>query len=232
MTTAEMLALLKLRTKVADESKLTLELKSAYRWAARRIFNAEGGPDLLLTLGEELTAFASNTKTFDLGAAVAGGFLGLKMLWVKLPGDTRFVPMDAVDATDLQDSAAIATPDVATGNPICYAVYNMDKLRFASTIPATSVLRVDYFKTGSPPDPTTNPTQENGTDLPDVFHDAICSKAIAQLFSDLDDDREGTWETRARDEITDAVFQATKRVQGPTRTKPFQARRRRSVNGL
>ncbi len=231
MLTSEMMDLLKLRTKVADQSKLLLELRSGYRWAARRIFNAEGGPDLLVTLGEELTALAATTRDYNVGSLTAGVLLGIKQLWVKLPSDSKFTLMEPTDAGNVcftnADSATTAAPVTAIGHPVFYTVVNVSKVRFAPALPSGAVVRIDYFRTGEPPDPTTNPTQTNGTDLPDVFHDAICSKAIAQTFGFLDDSREGAWETRARDELNDAIYLATKRTQSPPQTTPFRAGRRR-----
>lgn len=235
MTTNEMLDTLQRRTKIADRVKLIAELKSAYRWAARRIYNTAGGPELLMVLGEELTALASTTRDLDLSATgvLDAGCIGIKRLWVKLPSDAKFVPMNSCDSNDelftSLDSGTAAAPTIAAGHPILYMVYNFVQLRFAGALPAGSVLRADYFKSGEPPEPTLNPTMTNGNDLPDPFHDAICSKAIAQLFNIIDDEREGTWETRARDELNDALFVGSKRTQGPTRTQPFRSGRRRLV---
>lgn len=234
MTTQEMFDALKSRTKISDASKLGTELRSAYRWVVRRVYNAAGGPDLLMTIGEELPALVAVTRDYDLGANVtAGELLGIKKLWLKLPQDTRFTGMDPSDADDPgfanMDSGTNATPDVAGGHPVLYTVINFDKLRFAPALPTTSVLRADYFRIGPVPDPTTNDIQQNSLDLPAAFHDAMVSKATAQLFTMLDDTREGTWETRARDELNDAIFTATNRTQYPTTTQPYKARRRRYI---
>ena len=223
-----MVARVRRKTHQADESKIVNELQAAQRWVGRRVFNSTGGPELLTTIGEELTALAATTRSYDLGANVTGGvFLGLKQLWVKLPGSTRFSKMDHVDVTEMADSATTAAPDIASGHPISYAVINFSKLRFAPALPASSVLRVDYFRVAPLLDPASNNTTENGSDLPEVFHDAIVHKANAQIFNDLDDDREGAEETRARDAFSSAMDIATGRVQGPTRTQPFNPRRRR-----
>lgn len=232
MTTTEMLALMKQRTKVGDQEKLLNELRSAYRWVVRRVYNSADGPDLLMTIGEELPAFVAITRNYDLGANVVGGeFLGLKNLWLRLPGDVKFTPLLFRDENDdaflAWDFSLAATPLLAISHPVFYTVINFSKLRFAPALPIGSILRADYFRIGPVPDPTTNDTQENGVDLPAQFHDAMVHKATAQLFGTLDDSREKSEEARARDVITDAIYATGKRVQFPTRVQGYGRRRRR-----
>lgn len=231
MTVAEMLDALKWRTKKRDITELLIELNSAARWTARRVYNSEGGPDLLSTFGAELS-IGSTTKSYDLGANVPTGvFLGIKRLWLMLPGETEFTRMTEADlespAFTANDNRLAADPLIATGHPVFYEVYNFDELRFDKALPANSKLRADYWREPPALDPTNNATIENGLDLPAVFHDAVISKATAQIFSVLDDSRVGEFETRARDEITDAIRTAGRRSQGPTQTIPFTRGRRR-----
>jgi hypothetical protein len=234
MTTVEMVTFVKAWTKHPDDTKILIALRSGYRWTVKRVYNSEGGPNLLSTIGREL-AIASTTRDYDLSAAIvtAGGgeLLGIKKLWLKLPSDQNFTPMNETDAEtpvfQSYDAELAASPTIASGHPVMYQVVNYDKVRFAPALPAGSTLRVDYFRVAPPPDPTTNNTAETALDLPAIFHDAMVSKAIAHMFNMLDDTREGTWETRARDEVNDAIFTAGKRVQQPTRTTPWRRGRRR-----
>ncbi len=226
-----MLDLMKQRTKVQDSAKLLRELRSAYRWAVRRVYNAAGGPDLLTTIGEELPVLAAVTRDYDLGAAVTGGeFLGVKMLSLKLPIDSFFTEMQPSDANATKfasaDSAPVSNPNIAQGHPVMYTAINFSKVRFAPALPIGAIIRADYFRIGPVPDPTTNPTQEDGVDFPAIFHDAVVSKAVAQIFTTLDDTREGTSETRARDELNDAIYLATSRTKGPVQTRPVRSHRR------
>lgn len=232
MTTAEMVDLVKQRSKLQDEVKILRELRAAYRWVARRVFMSSRGPELLSTYGEELTALVSTTREFNIGAAVTGGeLLGIKTLWAKLPGDTIFTPLEPADAGSpgfmAADSAPTADPDIATGHPVFFAIINYSSARFAPALPATTVLRVDYWRLGPAPDPTTNPTATLGTDLPAIFHDAIVTKCVAQTFHNIDDEREAADEAKARDELNDALIVGDKRNQGPVQTTPFRSRRGR-----
>jgi hypothetical protein len=234
MTTAEMFDLIQQRTKVSDKTKILRELTAAYRWVARRVFMSSSGPDLLATYGEELTALADTTREYDLGGNVAGGeFLGLKTLWLRLPSDASFTPMIPSDASEPcfrnADGAPSASPELAIGHPCYYAIVNFSMLRFAPALPAGSILRADYFRLGPAPDLAANPTPRNSYDLPGIFHDAMVTKACALLFHGLDDERENTEETRARDELTDALVVKDKRVQAPVTTAPFRSRRRRWI---
>lgn len=237
MTTAEMIALLKQRTKIQDPTKLLLELREGYRWAVNKVFKSADGPQMLMTVGEEITLNA-DTRDYNLEANLAAGnnLLGFQQLWVKLPDGTNFSLMYPRDIEDpdfiSQDSATAADPLIAQGHPIFFAVLNYGSVRFAPALPSGSVLRVDYARVGPVPDPTTNPTQENGTDIPGLFHSACVAKATAHLFNTLDDDREGGWETRAESFLNDAIFAAGKaaRTQRPVKTQPF--RRTRYRRGL
>lgn len=228
MTTLEMMALLRQRTKIPDSSKLLNELRVAYRWAVNKIYKSADGPRLLCTVGEELT-LAAITRSYDLEANLAGGtLLGMKQLWAKLPGATQFTPMIPRDVSDPEfmalDAQTAADPLIATGSPVFYSMINFGQARFAPALPATTVLRVDYARIGPAPDPTLNPTQQDGTDIPGLFHDAIVNKATALLFNTLDDTREGSWHTQAMDVLNDAIFAAGKgaQTQQPVQTQPFR----------
>jgi hypothetical protein len=228
MTAQEMVDMIKFRTKQPDVAKILSELRAANRWVAKRVFLSTGGPDLLSTIGTEVT-IAATARNYNLAAALAPNeILGIKKLMLKLPTDTRFTKMNDVDANNEDfiklDSELDATPLIASCHPVLYQPYNFDQVRFAPAIPATSIIRVDYFRLAPPPDPTANPLTTNGSDLPAIFHDAIVNKATAHCFSNLDDTRVGEWETRARDEITDAIHLASNRTQTPTETQPFRRR--------
>lgn len=235
MTTTEMVALVTQRTKVSDATKIVRELNSALRWVARRVYNTADGPDLLVTVGQELATLVATTRDYDLGTAfttaVAGTeLMGVKLLWVKLPSDTIFRPMISADSNSQEfvdkDSAATATPDIAVGHPILYNVINFSKVRFAPALPSGAVVRADVFRIPPALSTSSNDAQANGDDLPSIFHDSIVHKANAQIFSGLDDSREGAEETRARDTINDAIF-ASRRTQAPQRTTGWRAKRRR-----
>ncbi len=243
MTGNEMLALLQQRTKIASKTKRINELRAAYRWVVRRVFNTADGPDLLCTIGEELPALVAVTRTYNLGAAVTGGeLLGIKKLWVKLPSDTRFVPMQDADSDEPEfldaDSYPNATVVAASGHPVLYDAINFSQIRFAPPLPIGAVIRADYFRIGPEPGVPEDSSEseseelaedaEVGVDLPSIFHDAMVNEATALLFNTLDDDREDGWHMKARDAINDAIYNA-KRVQGPTVTQPFRARRRRYI---
>lgn len=234
MTTQEMLDLLYQRTKISDQDKLLRELRDAYDWAVSEIFISADGPQLLMTVGEELPVLVSTTRNYNLEAALVGGsLLGLETLWVKLPTATLFTIVFPRTITDpdflAMDSATAATPLIASGHPIFYAVINDGQIQFAPALPAGTVIRADYARVGSVPDTTTNPTQQDGADLPALFHRAIVCKATAQLFNTLDDSREGSWETRAIDAKNRAVYAAGKatRTQRPVQTQPFRRGNRR-----
>lgn len=234
MTTSEMLSILKNRTKISDPTKMLSELRVAYRWAVNEIFKSADGPQLLMTVGEQLPAFVAVTRNYDLESNLVGGnLLGLQTLWVKLLADlnfSRLIPREVTDPDFLNmDSSAIATPLVASGYPIFYAVVNFGQVRFAPALPIGAILRADYARFGLDPDPTSNPIMTDGMDLPSLFHDSIVHKATAQLFNILDDTREGAWETRAMSTITSAIYAAGKgtRTQRPVQTLPWRRGNRR-----
>ena len=156
-----------------------------------------------------------------------------------MPADTVFTSMIPADGNEQDftnaDSATTANPRIANGHPVLYEIVNFSQARFAPALPAGSVLRVDYFRMG--PAPAVGESSETeseelvepeilGEDLPSIFHDAMVSKATAQLFTMLDDSRDVTWELRAKDELNDAIYMG-KRTQSPTVVAPFRARRRR-----
>lgn len=241
MTPNEMLDLCQQWTKVSDKTKRLNALKKAYRWAVRRVFNSEDGPDLLATIGEELAALGATTQTLDIESLLAHELLGFKKLWVKLPADINFVGMMPADTTDEAfidgDAYPAANLRTAQGHPVYYDIINFGQARFSPPLPAGAVVRVDYYRLaaepGVPDDSETGSTELNeepivGEDLPAVFDDAITSEAIAMLFGQLDDDREAIWHSRALAELTDALY-IGKRVQGSTKTKPWRPRRRRFI---
>ena len=234
MTTQEMIDLLTQRTKVADATKVLRELHVAYRWAVNEIFKSADGPPMLMTVGEQITALVATTRNYDLETALTGGsLLGLKQLWLKLTSDSAFTLMIQKDISDPDfvavDSQPSADPLIATGHPVMYAVTNFGQVRFAPALPAGAVIRADYSRIGPVPDPTTNPTQQDGTDLPSLFHDAICHKGTALLFATLDDTREAAYEARAITTLNSAIYAASKavRTQSPITTQPFRAGRMR-----
>lgn len=229
MTAQEMVQLVQDRSRQRDQAKILRELRAGFRWATNRVYLTEGGPDLLSTVGQELT-LASDTRDYNLAANVTGNFLGLKQLWCKLPSDQNFIPMDHVDlevpSFQDRDSKPEASPDVAMNHPVLYHIYNFGYVRFAPALPATSILRADFFRFGPAPDPTTNNTAASGEDLTDLFHDAIVCKAAAHCLENIDDDRTGSWETRAMVYLNDALLVAQKRVQGPTAHRGWRTRSR------
>lgn len=229
MTAQEMVKLVQDRSRQRDQAKILRELRAAYRWAANRVYLSEGGPDLLSTIGQELT-LAADTRDYNLAANITGNFLGLKQLWSKLPSDVSFTPMDTADLEtpnfQNRDNQPAATPEVALNHPVLYHVYNFGMVRFSPTLPSGTILRADFFRFGAPPDPTTNNTTESGSDLDSVFHDAIVCKAAAHCLENIDDDRVGSWETRAMVYLNDALLVAQKRVQGPIPHKGWRGRRR------
>ncbi len=229
MTTAEMVDLCKQRTKVSDDTKILRELNSAYEWAVTEVFKSADGPQLLVKVGEEITALVATTRDYDLEAALTGGtLLGLTNLWAKLTTNSEFIRLVPVDVSSDEfvacDSSTIANPLIAYNLPIYYAVVNYGRVRFAPALPSGTVLRADYSKFGPVPDPTTNSTQDDGTDLPRMFHNAIVAKTVAHLFNTLDDSRESGWETRAIQFLNSAIYAAGKtvRTQAPVTTRPFR----------
>jgi hypothetical protein len=241
MTPNEMLASCLQWTKVSDKAKRLVALKKAYRWAVRRVFNSEDGPDLLSTIGEELSTLLVTTKTLDIKALLAHDLLGFKKLWLKLPADVQFVGMEPSDTTDQAfidtDSDLAANVKTAQGHPVYYDIINFGQARFSPALPAGAIIRVDYYRlaadigVGDGTETDSSELAETptiGEDLPAVFDDAVTSEAISLLFNGIDDDREASWHNRALAELTDALY-IGKRVQGPTRTKGWRPRRRRFI---
>jgi len=236
MTTSEMLSILTQRTKISKPDRLLAELRVAYRWAVNEIFKSADGPQLLMTVGEELPVLAATTRNYDLETNLVGGsLLGLQNLWARLPGAITFSLLTPRDVTSsdfvASDTHTAADPLIASAYPIYYAVVNDGQVRFAPALPSGTYLRADYARLGPEPDPTVNPTQQDGTDIPAMFHDAVVNKATAHLFNTLDDSRESSWETRAIQSINSAIYAAGKgtRTQRPVETKPFRSRTRRSL---
>lgn len=195
-----------------------------------RVYLTEDGPDLLSTLAQEIT-LSADTKTYDLAANITGNFLGIKALFCKFPSDTVFTLMENVDVEqpvfqDI-DSQPAAIEPVQINHPVLYHVYNFGTVRFDQKLPASTVLRVDFYRFGAPPDPTTNNTVENGEDLTEFLHDAIVCKATAHCLENLDDERTGSWETRAMIYLNDALRLVQKRVTGPKAHRGWRARSRR-----
>jgi len=228
MTATEMVELVKDRSRQSDSAKVLRELRAAFRWALNRIYMTEGGPDLISTIGQELT-MSADTRDYNLAANVTN-FLGLKGLWLKLSSDSVFTPMvpGDLEAEPFQDRDAQPSddPDIAFGHPVLYHIYNFGSVRFAPALPSGAVIRADFFKFGVPPDPSTNNTVTAGEDPNEIFHDAIVCKAAAHCLENLDDDRTGAWETRAMVYLNDALRAAQKRVQGPVAHRGWRRRAR------
>lgn len=222
---------IKHRTKLADDYKVLIELQDAAEWAGRRVYNSENGPDLLITMGEEV-ALAARTRTLDLAGedVLVNALLGIKQLWLKLPSDSIFTPMVAADSNSMQfirnDSELDSdTSVVAQGHPVYYDVLNFSQVRFAPALPASSKIRVDYYTSTA----FNEVSGEASVALPEIFHQAILAKATAQVYEDLDDSRAMVWEGRALSMLQDALYVANRRVQAPVTTTPFRARRRRYI---
>lgn len=241
MTPNDMLSFCGKWTGVTDQTKQLLALQKAYRWVVRRVFNSQDGPALLASVDEELPALLVVTKQVDLAPSLAHPLLAFKKLWVKLPADTKFVGMEPDDTndpsfSDLDGDPASNIQEIAQGHPVLYDIFNFSQARFAPALPIGAVIRVDYYRLGTDigaPDGDTQSHELNeqpvvGEDLPGVFDDAVTSKAVSLLFNKIDDDREASWEARALDEITDALY-TCKRTQSPTQTQPFRRQRRRFI---
>jgi hypothetical protein len=241
MTVNQMFDLLTDATKQRDQGKLLRALRQAHRWTALRIYNAANGPELLATIGEEY-AINVTTKTIDLAAIVLGGqFLSCKMLWLKFTNDAKFTPMVPANTDDEEfralDTDLAASPTIAAGHPVLFAIENFSQARFAPALPASSTVRLDYYRI--PPEPgaaeagETSLSEEDedwevAVDLPAIFHDGMVERAKGFLWHNLDDDRENLAIKSAIDEITEAIYMS-KRTKGPTTTRPFRQRRRRWI---
>lgn len=234
MTSEEMLTLLTERTKVTNRSRLLNELRSAYRWVGRRVFNSADGPDLCSVLDEEIDPLTEVTRSVDLGVLLQGGtILGIKQLWAKLPGDVDFNPMKERDSNEIifvaNDSQAASDSNSAKMHPVFYHVYNFSSVRFAPALPTDTIIRADYYCWPIPPDPDDSDSDSitDPEESFEVFQDAALHKATAQLFSGIDDERETVEEGRARDALNDALYVVAKRTQAPIRTEPYRRRGRR-----
>lgn len=228
-------------TDVTDHQKRLAALQKAYRWAVRRVFNSESGPNLLASIGEELTALASVTKTLDIESLLSHELLGFKKLWLKLPSDIKFVGMEKRDTNDEAfedgDADPAASLTVAMGHPVVYDIINFGQARFAPALPIGAVIRVDYYRLARVPGQDDSGDVDSseeadvpvvGEDLPAIFDDAITSEACSILWSKLDDDREMEWHQRALSELNDSLF-IWKRVQGPTQTGRWKPQRKRYI---
>lgn len=235
MTALEIISQVKDRTKHTSSPKVGNELKTAYRWAMRKVFNTENGPDLLVTLGEE-HAIAARTRTYNLISNCTKPFLALKQLWLKLATDAVFTPMLTVDTNGaefaLLDAEASADTSVfATGHPVFYDVYDFGQIRIAPALPAGCTIRVDYYQfaldlgiESSGQDSSEGPEIQQ---ILDAISDAILDKTTALVFRMLDDARELTYAMDAKENLTDAIWNLNRRVQAPTRTRPWKGRTRR-----
>lgn len=234
MTSEEMLTLLQERTKVSTRSRLLNELRAAFRWVGRRVYNSANGPDLCMVPDEEVDPLTEVTRTLDLGILLQGGTIfGIKQLWVKLPGDVRFEPMVERDLNDplfiANDSEAATDTTAAKMHPVYYYVYNFSSVRFSPALPIDAVIRADYFCFPIPPDPddsdSDSVTEEEASF--EIFQDAILHKAGELLFSGIDDARELLEKNRAQTSLDEAIYNAERRAQGPTRIQPYRRRGRR-----
>ena len=230
MTVMEMVTTVKGRTHDRDDTLVITELNGAQSWAFNRIYLTQGGPDVLVTIDEEVT-LAADLRTVNLDTEVTYEIAGIKQLWLKLPTENGFTQMISVDASDsrfeLRDS--LDTPTPSASHPVYYYIGNFTQARFSALLPTASVIRVDYFRRPPGLDPTSNDALTNGNDLPAAFHDAICAHATGRRFSLLDDDRDMRWLDLAQRGLNDALYHLVSRVQGPTVTQPFRATRRRVI---
>lgn len=226
MTPEEIVTQVQARTKHPNSGTVTNELLAAYRWAHRRVFNTENGPNLNVIIGEEIT-LAARTKEYELDIVTVESFLAIKQIWLRLPGETTFTPMVSADTNDPAFMAWDSDPNsstlVASGHPVGYNSINFGSVRFAPALPATSVIRVDYFTQfdGDCNGPSAN--------MCGVIEDAVMDKCTSLVFNLLDDDRWTKWEASANTNLTDAIWVLQKRVQGPTTTTPWRGARRRGV---
>lgn len=230
MTVQQMIEKVQEITHHNDESRVVSALDAAQSWAYARVYNAEGGADLLITFDEELTILTPS-REYDLQANLSFEMVGLKTLWLKLIGETAFTVMMPLDASDPQFRFRDTLDVTQTfhGHPTYYEVKNFTQLRFTQELPTGAILRVDYFRFPPPLDPTTNNTQTNGSDLPVVTHWAMIDYACAEIWDILDDNRSAGRMMRAESRLTDALYLIRNRSAAPTRTLPFRTRRRRYI---
>lgn len=228
---------IKQRSHSRDDLKIIGELNSSKDWASNRLFNSEGGPESLSTFATQLT-ISSRTREYDLGANVTGTIYGVKQLWLKFSSDTDFtlmVPLDAGDplftANDPYPSSDSTT--VAEGHPVYYNVQNLSKIRCAPPLPADSTLRADFFRKPPNLDPVTNNALAYGDDIVEPLHEAIVDKATGQMLRLQNDDRADDYDREwppygsAQHRLNAALYLIRARTQGPVRTQPFRAGRRR-----
>ncbi len=228
MTSADMVAAVKARTHDSDDSKVLIELNAAQSWAYNLLYLAEGGPDLLITYNKQIT-LGSALREYDLATdatILPDVFQGLKRLWLKLVGETKFTQMTQSDSSipqfvdDVDDTTTAA-------HPVFYTVENFSKLRFGALLPTGAILRVDYFRVPPAIDPTLNNTLANGSDLPVVVHQVLVDYATGLRYVALDDDRASGYISTASNNLQTALYSIRRRVQGPTTTVPYRAGRSR-----
>lgn len=217
-----MMTVLRDRTHVRGRDNLLLaELNSAKNWVANELYLLS--EDLVVTFETEVTPGA--VQDYDLGAAVTAAVpgaevWGLKALWVKYAGETKFTEVCFKDAND-PEFRGRDQMDPQPIHPLFADVVNFNKLRFAPSLPASTTLRVDWI--GNPPDLTL----ESGpvTSIPVPAHPAMVDLATAKVFNDLDDTRSTGLEVQAERALKMALH-VIKRRQSltRTRTKPFSRR--------
>jgi hypothetical protein len=228
MLLQEMLDTVKVRTHISDDTKVVRELNSAKDWVYNRVFISENGPDAIMKTGLTVPIL-TNTRELDIAAAMRtyelplpGELYGVKQLWLKLPTEIKYTPMDTKDTGDpafqMTDTGDDAN-EVATGHPVYYDMVNFSVARFSWIIPAGSSIRADLWEVPPAFDLATNTT----TAIPTCLHQSICDKATAQCFVNLDDDREPMWERNAERKIREALFALNKRTE-PIKTQPFRRR--------
>ncbi len=229
MTSADMVAAVKSRTQDTNDAKVLTELNAAQDWAFNHIYNAEGGPDLLVTFNEQKTL--TSVREYDLTSNLTYVIMGLKKLWLKLPNETKFTPMLPADTTEpnfvWRDDVDDTT--VATSHPVYYMVENFAQLRFSALLPSNAILRVDYFRMPPAIDPTLNNTLSNGSDLPTTFHQVLVDYATGLRYVGQDDDRATGYISTANTNLATALYGIKRRVQAPTTTQPYRSGRRRSI---
>lgn len=229
LTALQFLQRIKGRTHMSDDAKITGEIISAQDWTLNRLWMTERGPDMLQTMGTEVT-MAAQTREYDLGANVTGTLYGVRMLWLRFTSDTNFTPMIPADPSEPQFwqndiYPASDTTSVAEGHPVRWASVDFAKVRFSPPLPADAVVRADFWLKPPNIDPAANDSLTYGNDIVEPLFECMVDKATAQVFTIMDDTRDMIWETRAERKINDALHVVGRRNLGPTRTQPFRARR-------